>query len=128
MLNPDYRESAESRSSSVHEGFEEPATVTDKFNGTEILDTPVNQWDVERVAIWVRNIPFPESDRYASMFIQAAVHGPLLLQLDKELLIDIGVKRKVHISRWQLKTPLIIFEIFLIIQMSVCTQIIIIFS
>lgn len=100
MLNPDYRESAESRSSSVHEDFEEPATVTDKFNGTEILDTPVNKWDVQRVAIWVRNIPFPESDRYASMFIQAAVHGPLLLQLDKELLIDIGVKRKVHISRF----------------------------
>lgn len=107
MLNPEYRESAESRSSSQEgDDLAEPSLV-EKFtvslspsDNDAIIETPVYQWDVNKVANWVRHIPFPESQRYASMFIEAAVHGPLLLQLNTELLEDIGVKRKVHIRRF----------------------------
>lgn len=101
LLNSEYRESAESRSSSVQEGCDElddkAALAEPDFS--ELL--PVSQWTVENVADWVRAIPFPrsESARYAQLFIDNAVHGPLLLQLNQELLEDIGIERKIHLRR-----------------------------
>lgn len=97
MLNPGYRESAESRSSSVQEGCENPASAAtvEEFKVRE----SILSWNVQQVATWIKNIPFPESETYARLFIEAAVHGPLLLQLNAELLEDIGITRKVHIRR-----------------------------
>jgi len=61
---------------------------------------PVLNWDVDRVCNWVDSIGFPLECEYAQKFRQGAVHGPLLLKLDSELLEDIGVTRKVHVHRF----------------------------
>jgi len=61
---------------------------------------PVLNWDVDHVCNWVDSIGFPLECEYAQKFRQGAVHGPLLLKLDSELLEDIGVTRKVHVLRF----------------------------
>jgi len=61
---------------------------------------PVLNWDVDHVCNWVDSIGFPLECEYAQKFRQGAVHGPLLLKLDSELLEDIGVTRKVHVHRF----------------------------
>lgn len=65
----------------------------------EFFDTVLN-WDVDRVCKWVDSIGFPLECEYAQKFRQGAVHGPLLLKLNSELLEDIGVTRKVHVHRF----------------------------
>lgn len=56
-------------------------------------------WKERDVCEWVRTLPFKQSDEYADMFQDGAVNGPLLLQLTDELLVDIGITRKIHRAR-----------------------------
>eukprot|EP00494_Astrolonche_serrata_P024281 UN24539 len=64
-------------------------------------EKPVSQWNVDDVVRWLNLIPFPSKikQEYAQKMVESAVHGPLLLKLDNELLVDIGIERKVHRQR-----------------------------
>jgi len=77
------------------------AVQNPELNISEMMK-PVALWSVNDVSSWVEKIPFPVElrSKYASLFANSAVHGPLLLQLDEELLRDIGVTKKIHIRRF----------------------------
>lgn len=56
-------------------------------------------WDEDHVCGWVRSLCGGSFAKYATMFREGAVHGPLLLKLDDELLEDLGITRKIHRAR-----------------------------
>jgi len=61
----------------------------------------VLDWSEQDVANWVKSLPFKESKEYSKQFLRGAVDGKLLLELDVELLMDLGVKRKIHCKRFK---------------------------
>lgn len=91
------KDCAESVASSDSEGVEKEYDLDDSH--FQMLESVVS-WDVSRVCKWVDDIGFPIDCGYSKKFSLGAVHGPLLIKLDAELLEDIGVTRKVHIHRF----------------------------
>jgi len=95
------------------------AESTDSFSEQEISDhcipklevnkktkTPTNQkqvchWNVNNVVEWFNFMPFPEQikKQYTQLIIENAVHGPLLLKLNHEMLKDMGISKLIHRER-----------------------------
>ncbi|CAE7308721.1 CPK2 [Symbiodinium sp. CCMP2456] len=57
--------------------------------------TTVAEWEVEDVAAWVeRSLQLP----CAALFVQANIDGPRLVQLDEEMLLQLGLDDVAHIT------------------------------
>lgn len=62
-------------------------------------NTDPTTWDENMVCDWVKSLCGGSFAKYATMFREGCVNGPLLLKLEDGLLEDIGITRKIHRAR-----------------------------